>query len=606
MNPVRRLSEGTINRIAAGEVVERPASVVKELVENSLDAGADDIEIITAGGGLDLVRVVDSGHGMSKDDLALAIERHATSKLKSDDLLDINTLGFRGEALPSIGSVARLSIATRQQGSDMGHIITVDGGDVGALKPAGMDFGTRIDVANLFYKTPARLKFMKTERSENNAINDVVKRLAMANPHVRFRLVSGERQIFNLAAQSPEGEGRLKRLRDVMGEDFSHNALEVNLTRDGVTLTGFAGLPTLNRANSMQQYLFVNGRPVKDKQLTGAVRGAYMDFLARNRHPLCVLFLTLDPHLVDVNVHPAKAEVRFRDATLVRGLIVSGLRRTLEAAGHKASTTVADATVTSFTTPEFTNLAAKPYRSHSVDTGHRDRSQNSGGFSEAQATYHAPLNDIDRISVRAEAANSGEDETLEAQPLGAARALLHENYIIAQTKDGLVIVDQHAAHERLVYETMKENYAARGVERQALLIPEVVTLDPQNVATLADRADEIAEFGLALEAFGDDAIIVREVPAILGDFNIQALVKDLADDLEDIGATISLKERIDHVLATMACYGSVRSGRLLKVEEMNALLRQMEKTPHSGQCNHGRPTYVELKLADIERLFGRR
>jgi len=587
VNQIQRLSEGTINRIAAGEVVERPASVVKELVENALDAGATDIEIITTGGGLDLIRIVDNGHGMNADDLELAIERHATSKLKSDDLLDINTLGFRGEALPSIGSVARLAIATRVASSDSGHAIAVDGGKVSAIKPAGLDFGTRIEVANLFYKTPARLKFMKTERSENNAIIDVTKRLAMANPQTRFRLVAGEREVFDLIAQNADNAGRLARLRDVMGDDFSDNAIHVDLVREGVALSGFAALPTLNRANSTQQFLFVNNRPVKDKQLTGAVRGAYMDFLARNRHPLCVLFIDLDTALVDVNVHPAKAEVRFRDAGLVRGLIVSGLRRALDAAGHRASTTVADATVSAFTTPQ--DYAYRP--------------SSTAGFSEAHATFNAPLSPM---SVRAEEASQTNDPDLQTQPLGAARALLHENFIIAQTKDGLVIVDQHAAHERLVYEAMKATHAQNGIERQPLLIPEVVNLDPAAVAALSDRSDELAQFGLALEAFGDDAIIVRETPAILGEFDIQSLIKDLADEPEDLSATTSLKQRIDHVLATMACYGSVRSGRLLKIEEMNALLRQMEKTPHSGQCNHGRPTYVELKLADIEKLFGRR
>ncbi len=612
MNTIRRLSETTINRIAAGEVVERPASVVKELVENALDAQADDIEIITTGGGLDLIRIIDNGHGMSVDDLALAIERHATSKLKSDDLLNIDTLGFRGEALPSIGSVARLSIATRQAGSDVGFIITVDGGKVAAIKPAGLDFGTRIEVSDLFYKTPARLKFMKTERSENNAIIDVVKRLAMANPQTGFRLVAGEREVFNLAAQKSDSAGNLARLRDVMGEDFSQNAVEVDLIRGSVELTGFAGLPTLNRANSTRQFLFVNGRPVKDKQLTGAVRGAYMDFLARNRHPLCVLFITLDPHLVDVNVHPAKAEVRFRDAGLVRGLIVSGLRRALEGAGHRASTTVADATVSAFSAPELATMPSAPYRTSSPDYPQRPQSSAAyaGGFSEAHEAFNAPLGDVAPLSVRADNNSHPQDSDLQNQPpdqpLGAARALLHENFIIAQTRDGLVIVDQHAAHERLVYEAMKQNLAARGIERQALLIPEVINLDPASVATLQDRSDELAQFGLALEAFGDDAIIVRETPAILGEFDIQSLVKDLADELEELNATTSLKERIDHVLATMACHGSVRSGRLLKVEEMNALLREMEQTPHSGQCNHGRPTYVELKLADIERLFGRR
>lgn len=612
MNRIRRLSEGTINRIAAGEVVERPASVVKELVENALDAGATDIEVIATGGGLELIRIVDNGHGMSAEDLELSIERHATSKLKSDDLLDIDTLGFRGEALPSIGSVARLSIATRQKDSDTGYVISVEGGDISIVKPAGLDFGTRLEVRNLFYKTPARLKFMKSERSENNAIIDVVKRLAMVNPHTRFRLVAGEKEVFDLRAQKDTDDG-LGRLRDIMGEDFSQNAVVVDHVREGVELGGFAGLPTLNRANSTQQYLFVNGRPVKDKQLTGAVRGAYMDFLARNRHPVCVLFIHIDPRYVDVNVHPAKAEVRFRDAGLVRGLIVGGLRRALEGAGHRASTTVANDTVSAFTTPEFADIPSVPYRTSSAPGYQRPDTPYTHGSSAAQDTFQAPLGgqqdgfeNVDTISVRADGVAQYEDISAEeSQPLGAARALLHENYIVAQSKDGLVIIDQHAAHERLVYERMKKTLAARGIERQPLLIPEVVNMEPSAVSTLQARADEIAEFGLVLEAFGNDAVMVRETPAILGEFDIQSLVRDLSDELEEMDAAVSLKERIDYVLATMACHGSVRSGRLLKVEEMNALLREMEVTPHSGQCNHGRPTYVELKLKDIERLFGR-
>jgi DNA mismatch repair protein MutL len=593
---IRRLCEGTINRIAAGEVVERPASAVKELVENAIDAGAHRIDIATANGGADLILVEDDGEGMERDDLAIAAERHATSKLPrnndDDDLMSIETLGFRGEALPSIGAVARLSIVSRTATGEA-HEIQVDGGIVGSLSPAGFrargQAGTRVEVRELFFATPARLKFLKSARSEDLATLDVVKRLAMSRPDVAFTLTMDGRRALVLEAENDFFEGRLKRLAQIMGRDFGDNSAKVDVVRESLAITGYAGLPTYNRANAQMQFLFVNGRPVRDKLLIGAVRGAYADFLARDRHPALALFLTCDPSFVDVNVHPAKTEVRFRDAGLVRGLIVSSLKAALAEAGHRASTTLAGATLASL----------RP------NTGLYQQSYNRGsGFSDPGRSFYAPLLSAETQPVaRIEEASAQPSADL---PLGVARAQLHETYVVAQTEDGIVIVDQHAAHERLVYERMKSSLAAGGVARQPLLVPEIVELDPAEVERLAARAGELAELGLIIEPFGPDAVMVREMPAMLGKSDIKALVRDLADDIAETGKALSLKERLEDVAGTLACHTSVRAGRRLNAEEMNALLREMEATPHSGQCNHGRPTYVELKLADIERLFGRR
>ncbi len=606
---IRRLSEGTINRIAAGEVIERPASVVKELVENAIDAAADRIEIVVSGGGRDLIRVVDNGHGMSQDDLALSVERHATSKLSGDDLAAISTLGFRGEALPSIGSVARLAIVTRPPAAETGFEIRVEGGAKSKPRPASGRTGTQIEVRDLFYATPARLKFLKSERAENMAIVDIVRRIAMAHPTIAFSLVTGEGRGHDFPVRGDDTQGWLDRVSDVMGRSFSDNALRINATREGVGVTGFAGVPTLNRANAQMQFLFVNGRPVRDKLLIGAVRGAYADHLARNRHAVLALFVDLDARHVDVNVHPAKAEVRFRDAGLVRGLIVSALKHALAEAGHLSSTTVAADTIHAFRTDTPPGSPSEPGRAHDYQyqmTGRSGSISPGTGFREPAASYHAPLPGMAGPSADARATHSPlNDDDLE-RPLGAARAQLHENYIVAQTASGMVIVDQHAAHERLVYERMKAQMASSGIATQMLLIPEVVELDDVDAERVAARAEELAVFGLVVERFGPGAVVVREVPALLGDGNVQSLVRDLADDLAEFDEAMALKERVDHVLATMACYGSVRSGRRLGAEEMNALLREMEATPHSGQCNHGRPTYVELKLNDIERLFGRR
>jgi len=607
---IRRLSEGTVNRIAAGEVVERPASAVKELVENALDAGARRIDVSVSAGGADLILVEDDGAGMDVGDLTLAIERHATSKLPvadgEDDLSHIVTMGFRGEALPSIGAVARLSIASRTAQGEANEI-RVDGGAVGGPSPISFralgQSGTRVEVRALFYATPARLKFLKSTRSEDIATTDVVKRLAMSRPDVAFTLTLDGRRSLDLEAETPElttasssaAVGQLKRLARIMGRDFGDNAAPVDVAREGVRISGFAGLPTYNRANAQMQFLFVNGRPVRDKLLIGAVRGAYADFLARDRHPALALFLDCDPSFVDVNVHPAKTEVRFRDAGLVRGMIVSSLKYALAAAGHRASTTVAGSALASFRPEAATygdNVRPFPVSPQMADAARAFQSPLFAG--NAAPAYSARVEDAQPQTQQMEL------------PLGLARAQLHETYIVAQTADGIVIVDQHAAHERLVYERMKRALAEGGIARQPLLIPEVVSLDPAEVTRLSTRAGELAELGLIVEAFGPDAVVVREMPAMLGKADIAGLVRDLADDIAETGNALSLKERLEEVAGTLACHTSVRAGRRLNADEMNALLREMESTPHSGQCNHGRPTYVELKLADIERLFGRR
>jgi DNA mismatch repair protein MutL len=603
--PIHRLPADLVNRIAAGEVVERPASAVKELIENAVDAGAARIEIQADGGGLSRILVADDGAGLARGDLPLAVERHATSKLTAGDngvydLLAIATLGFRGEALPSIGAVARLSIASRTEGCPEAHGVVVDAGAVGAVQPSAFagPHGARVEIRDLFYATPARLKFMKSQRAEAMAIVEEVKRQAMAAQGIAFSLDIDGRRVLRLPGEAFGPQGRLARLSAILGSPFADNALTIDQEREGVRLTGHAGVPTFSRGNGAHQYLFVNGRPVRDRLLQGALRAAYADFLARDRHPAAVLYLELDPSGVDVNVHPAKAEVRFRDPGLVRGLIVGALRHALAGAGHRASTTVAAAALGSF------RLGAAPAGGFSA--------WRSGGW----ATNGGDLPGLSGVSARAEPdfACDFDDPNGEMArqadqtdfPLGAARAQVHETFIVAQTRDGVVIVDQHAAHERLVYERMKAETAAGGVARQALLLPEVVDLDDAEAERLCARAPELAGLGLVIEAFGAGAVLVRETPAMLGDTDVAGLVRDIADDLAENGAPLALDERLAAVASTMACHGSVRAGRRLTGPEMNALLRQMEATPHSGQCNHGRPTYVELKLSDIERLFGRR
>ena len=593
---IRQLDETAINRIAAGEVVERPASAVKELLENAIDAGAVRIEIAYADGGKTMIRLTDDGCGMTAEELPLALLRHATSKIDGSDLLNIHSFGFRGEALPSLGAVGRLTITSRVTGQD-GASIAVAGGRRGQPRPAALRAGTVVELRDLFYATPARLKFMRSDRAEAQAIGDVVKRLAMAEPFVSFTLrdVTGGgegRVTFRADAESGDLFDALHgRLATVLGADFIDNALAINAEREGLHLTGYAALPTYSRGSATTQFLFVNGRPVRDKLLVGALRGAYQDFLSRDRHPAAVLFLDCDPDRVDVNVHPAKSEVRFRDPGLARGLIVSALRHALAEAGHRASTTVAGATLGAFR-PEQPGPRIYQMDRPSAGVIQAPYDAQAPGFAETSAPF-----------ARYEDAAPSEIQT--QHPLGAARAQVHENYIIAQTSDGIVIVDQHAAHERLVYEKLKRQMAENGVAAQALLIPEIVELSEGDAARLLDMAEDLSRLGLTLEPFGGNAVAVRETPAILGQVDAKAMLTDILDELDDLGDSQSVQARIEAILSRVACHGSIRSGRWMRGEEMNALLREMEVTPHSGQCNHGRPTYVELKLSDIERLFGR-
>lgn len=587
---IRRLPDQLVNQIAAGEVVERPASALKELVENALDAGARRILIELAAGGVELISVVDDGSGMAADQLRLALERHATSKLPDGDLSAIATLGFRGEALPSIASVSRLSLTSRTADGE-GWKIVVDHGRVESDGPAAVPPGTRVSVEQLFGKVPARRKFLKSARSELGACVDVVRRLAMAHADVAFELRHDGRKLIDAAPGGSMLEtARLARLATLLGIDFADNAVAVDLDREGLKLGGLAGLPTYNRGVADHQYLFVNGRPVRDRLLVGAVRGAYQDLLARDRHPVVALFLEVPSDFVDVNVHPAKTEVRFRDAALVRGMIVGGLRRALDAAGHQASTTVAASVLTALQPQGFTPSFPSP------------SSPTQSSFAERQAGFVAMPMGRAPQAFDAPVAPASSDF-----PLGVARGQVHNTYIVAEATDGLVIVDQHAAHERLVLERMKAALGTGVAASQALLLPEVVEIGEIEADRLEARAAELAEWGLEIERFGPRAILVRAVPALLGSrVDARGLIVDLADELAAYGEALSLKEKLDAVCATMACHGSVRAGRALSTAEMNALLREMEVTPHAGQCNHGRPTYVKLAKTDIEKLFGRR
>ncbi len=603
---IRQLDDAAINRIAAGEVVERPASAVKELVENAIDAGATRVAIDIADGGKTLIRVTDDGCGIAAGDLPLALSRHATSKIDGSDLLNIHTFGFRGEALPSLGAVGRLTITSRVPGAEAAAI-RVAGGRVEAVRPAALRAGTVVELRDLFFATPARLKFMRTDRAEAQAITDTVKRLAMAEPAVTFTLrdVSGGgegRVTFRADRENGDLFDALHaRLARVLGREFAENALQIDATREGIRLYGYAALPTYSRGAAVAQYLFVNGRPVRDKMLTGALRAAYFDFLSRDRHPAAALFIDCDPTLVDVNVHPAKSEVRFRDPGLARGLIVSALRHALAEAGHRASSTVANATLGAMRPEPAQPAPARVYQMDRPSPAARQaayRAQ-SPGFAELSQDYSGRI--VEPVPEAAPVAEAPVDDL----PLGAARGQVHENYIIAQTADGMVIVDQHAAHERLVYEKLKTQMAENGVAAQALLIPEIIELSDEDCARLMAVSDELSRLGLTLEPFGGGAIAVRETPAILGEVDARAMILDILDELADQGESQTVQARIEAILSRVACHGSVRSGRRMRAEEMNALLREMEATPHSGQCNHGRPTYVELKLSDIERLFGR-
>ena len=595
--PIRQLPPVLVNRIAAGEVIERPAAAVKELVENAIDAEARRIEVRLHQGGQALIVVVDDGLGMSAQELSLAVERHCTSKLPDDDLAHITQLGFRGEALPSIGAVSRLRLVSRPPAADSAWEIAVEAGRKSAPAPTAAPCGTRVEVHELFFATPARLKFLKSPRTERDMAVDTVRRLAMAYPQIAFVVIGDdERALLRL----PAAADRTARLGALLGRDFADNAVPIDAERGGFRLSGLAALPTLNRALPRDQYLVVNGRPVRDKMLAGAVRAAYQDLLARDRHPIVALFLDGPAAEIDVNVHPAKAEVRFRDAALVRGLIIGALRAALAAAGHRAATTVADAALAAFRPGAAALPAAGP--------GLPFRTAPAPGLALAEAgnAYLAP----------AAASDAGRDTPSdpppaalpdpERAPLGAARAQLHGTYILAETASGIVLVDQHAAHERLTHERLKHALADRGVARQTLLLPEIVELGEAEAERLSARAAEFAEFGLVLEKFGQGAIIVREIPAMLSGLDVAALVRDLADELAEWGEALALRDRFERFCATLACHTSVRAGRRLSLAEMDALLRQMEATPNSGQCNHGRPTYVALGLADIERLFGRR
>ena len=578
---VQRLDDGMVNRIAAGEVIERPASVVKELVENAIDAGGRDIEIVTAGGGKNLIRVSDDGRGMDAEDLRLAVERHCTSKL-SDDLMDIRTLGFRGEALPSIGSVSRLSIATRTANAESGFEITVSDGAIEGPSPSAWAKGTRVEVKDLFFCVPARLKFLKTDRAEANAITDIIKRIAIANPRVSFTLAGSDRQeTLYPASHSDDNEAaESERLRQVLGRDFIENSLRIDEEREGVFLTGFIGLPTFDRANSLHQFLNVNGRPVRDPLLMSALRGGYADTMTKGRYPILALSITLDPADVDVNVHPAKSDVRFRDPGLVRSLIVGSIKRALAGSGVKPDTGGTAAALSAF---------------------RRDDATPRQAFGEqAQASFDHG----ETPSARYEVVEEQHEPT--SHPLGAARAQIHENYIIAQSDQGLVLVDQHAAHERLVYERLKKNMDNNGIERQILLIPDIVDLPEEDVNNIIERAEELAEVGLVVEAFGPGAVAVRETPSLLGKVDAGGLLRDLADELAEWDRATLIRDKLNAIASRMACHGSVRSGRRLTPPEMNALLREMEETPNAGQCNHGRPTFITLTLNEIEKLFERR
>ncbi|GAA5105697.1 DNA mismatch repair endonuclease MutL [Bartonella jaculi] len=609
---IRHLSENIINQIAAGEVIERPANVVKELIENAIDAGATRIEIVTANGGKNFIKVSDNGCGIPSDQLTLAVSRHCTSKI-TDDVHNICFLGFRGEALPSIGSVAKLKLTSRTQDAENAAEITVTAGKIVGPKPAAANLGTIVEVRDLFFVTPARLKFMKTDRAETNAITDMIKRIAIAFPHIRFSLSGPDRTSLELPATENNTQGQLQRITQIMGKEFAPNSITLDAEREAVRLTGFACLPSFNRSNSLHQFAYVNGRPVRDKLLWGAIRGAYADVMARDRHPVSILFIDLPPADVDVNVHPAKADVRFRDPSLIRGLIIGAIREALHQTGIRPTSTGSEAMLAAFKTQPLETFKST-HRPFSYKSQHHHLASGSMVHQPLDATSSFNLREestplmeclnTPSADVRTASTTSSTEEL--SYPLGAARAQIHKNYIIAQTQDSLIIVDQHAAHERLVYEALKNALYSKPLPSQLLLIPEIVELSEEDATCLLMHKDALQKFGLGIEPFGPGAIVVRETPSMLGEVNVQALIKDLADEAAEYDTTDNLKAMLDYVAATMACHGSIRSGRLLHPEEMNALLRQIEATPNTGTCNHGRPTYIELKLADIERLFGRK
>ncbi|MFA5592735.1 MAG: DNA mismatch repair endonuclease MutL [Micavibrio sp.] len=615
---IRQLPDYLVNQIAAGEVIERPAAAVKELVENAIDAGASQIEVELREGGKSLIRIRDNGLGMNRDELNRAVERHATSKLEGDDLVNINYLGFRGEALPSIGAVSRLSITSRTKDGESGWTLGIEGGKRGDTAPAPHPVGTTVEVRDLFYATPARLKFLKTDRAEYGAVKDMLSRIAMANPAIGFKLTHNGASGFSVNAQDglPD-DMRHIRLADILGKDFGDNSIPVEAVRDYIHVSGRAGLPGYDKASAQHQFLFVNGRPVRDRLLLGCVRAAYNDLMPRDRHAVLALYITVPPEEVDVNVHPAKAEVRFRDAALIRGAIITALKHALLEGGQQSTSTMSSYALSSFRPQGFGSGPSGPALPFARGNGFSYGRSVSPSMAAAPSSYaygqlaekiHESYNPLMEPLPSARAEQQADSHgAFEAYPLGAARAQLHENYIVAQSEDGMVIIDQHAAHERLVYERFKNQMKEGGIAAQGLLVPEIIDMDEVRAALLLERGEEFKNLGLEIEAFGSGSIAVRSVPSILGTrIDVKKLVNDIADEMEEQEGSILLEQKLHAVLSTMACHGSVRSGRRMNAEEMNALLRQMEETENSGHCNHGRPTYVKLTLKDIEKLFHRR
>ncbi|MBY0462446.1 MAG: DNA mismatch repair endonuclease MutL [Alphaproteobacteria bacterium] len=597
---IKLLDLGLINQIAAGEVIERPAAAVKELVENSIDAGATKIEVSLRDGGRTLIQVIDNGYGMNPEDLTLCVERHATSKLNTGDLFNIHSFGFRGEALPSIGSVSRLSIISKPQGQETAFQLDVEGGVKSDLTPASYPFGTRVVIRDLFYATPARLKFLKSPTTELGHSTDYLNRLALAHPSIEFTLKEGSRVVFHYpsCATFPE------RLKAVLGREFSENSRQVTAIRDHMEINGWISLPTYNSSQSTEQYLFVNDRPIKDKSLSAAIRVAYQDFLPSNRYPSLAVFLKIDPSEVDVNVHPAKAEVRFREAQVIRGLFISALKQTLHETTHETSAHLArDAVAILRDSSTQAGIVKKNYpaafsAAQSIPLQGRISSVYGSGNYQARAFIDEAASIVNE---------SFQDETEEdLYPLGLAKAQLHKTYIIAEKNDSLVIVDQHAAHERLVYEKMKEQYQENKIRSQTLLLPEIINLTENDIHLLTPYLEELERLGIGIEVFGTNSLVIRQIPALLSGVDVASMIKDLIADLKELGTSYSLTEKLHEVLSTLACHSSIRAGKTMSIPEMNALLRQMENTPHSGQCNHGRPTYIELQKDDIEKLFGRR
>lgn len=609
---IKFLSDSTINRIAAGEVIERPASVVKELVENAIDAGSTKIDIILERAGKNLIIISDDGVGMTDKELEIAVERHTTSKLDESDFLNIHTFGFRGEALPSIAAISKMLITSKKRDNQKAFQIKLIGGDEKQIAPAIHNEGTKIEIRDLFFATPARLKFLRTDKTELAATVDVVKKIALAHPEISFSLTHDGKSLLKLKGQNKDAESNLKqRIIDVIGEDFIKNASYIDFKSPDFSIYGYTSIPTYNRASSEDQFLFINNRPVKDKLLQVALRVAYQDYMPRDRYPLCAIFLQIDPQLVDVNVHPTKAEVRFHDPNYVRNLLIDSIKNALSNKSHIASTTIASSAIELFKNP-FVNkepAISKPLNVNSKPSEYRPAISPTVPKYTPNNTCQKLIDTLPHAKIEQEVEQRIQNESQKSSQyrLGAAKAQLHTTYIISQTEDSIVITDQHAAHERLGYEKIKNYIKDEELIKQRLLIPEIVELpDEKRADILYENKDKLSKLGLSLEKFGEKSIIVTEIPNILGDINVQKLIQDLADHLAECGENIALTELIEHVTETYACHYSIRAGQKLSGDEMNALLRQIEDTPFSGQCNHGRPTYIELKLKDIERLFGRK